>query len=1089
MSYIYQEIKSTSMKNGYVRILLLMLLLFAGKAKADHFAAGDLYLVYIGAGIDGCTGTTEYKYEVHFDQFKACDRNPTNGATLATTVNIDYRSATAVAAGLPGATGSVTCTLLLQDTLDQLCEIFKKTNSCYVNSTTAPLGFDRVMTMGIVTLPYPQPDWTFWFSSCCTSNNLVNVPSYQPFYIETMINNVVKYNNSTPRFKVMPLPYLCNNSASVFLNGPVDVNNDSLRTYNIFHYTHNNPTVPPTWLTFNTGYSINDPMGSAASNPWRMDTATGAAYFTPQNAGRYTFDFQCDEYDPKTQVRTAYIRRTCEVNVLNCSYPPPKVDTIPVTINNGTYQPKQKRILACPGSNLNFVINGTASSATSAVFLEADFDDMGRMPGATFNITGQGGQTPVGTYSWTPTTSDIGEYTLKIVSKDSTCSGTGTLIVQKNYVVVRIKIANGIDVGPDRAICKLYPEPQQLFVRGYESVNQLTWTDISGGPARDLTSSTIHNPVANPTVTTTYVISAPELAGACRSIDTITVFVDTTNTADIFPNTDNFVLCRPDYLQLDLNMKGQGPRNNLLCGPSTLPKYTLDSVYVYGSSTFGYGFSYDTIGNISPILHNNVRAVKQQYLIKREELREYGVRSVVLRDILFETARSTSPATYEYRDFRISLKCTNRDEMTAAAGFETGTIPVYTAPGPTLMPNGPHLFEFDTPFSIDTTKNLIVEICYSNNDILSGCSSTTGTNTPPVIKYMPTTYRSMIELKPNTSATTVCNVGRDPGIKEYKGRPVMKFRFSKAPPLPFEFKWTPGQYLSDSAVKQPLAYVNKSIRYTVETVGNSGCLLRDTIDIYVPEHDFYALPKDTAICFGETAPLEIRNGTYYHWFEYENGEYKSAHQSLSCDMCRAPIAKPKKTTHYKIKVGDDVFCFDTIDAYITVKPLPIVKILTPDTMVKVGQSLQLMVNGARLYNWSPVSSLNNPNIAYPTATPTESTMYVVSGIGSNGCRSFDTVRVGVDYRSNLIIPTAFSPNGDGKNDIFRVSNMSFQRYIEFRVFNRWGQEVYNGTDGRKGWDGTWKGVPQEIGNYQYVIRVAYPDGYVETYKGDVTLVR
>jgi gliding motility-associated-like protein len=73
--------------------------------------------------------------------------------------------------------------------------------------------------------------------------------------------------------------------------------------------------------------------------------------------------------------------------------------------------------------------------------------------------------------------------------------------------------------------------------------------------------------------------------------------------------------------------------------------------------------------------------------------------------------------------------------------------------------------------------------------------------------------------------------------------------------------------------------------------------------------------------------------------------------------------------------------------------------------------------------------------------------------------------------------------------VFRVSNMTVQRYVEFRVFNRWGQEVYNGTDGRKGWDGTWKGVPQEIGNYQYLIRVAYPDGFVETYKGDVTLVR
>ena len=188
-------------------------------------------------------------------------------------------------------------------------------------------------------------------------------------------------------------------------------------------------------------------------------------------------------------------------------------------------------------------------------------------------------------------------------------------------------------------------------------------------------------------------------------------------------------------------------------------------------------------------------------------------------------------------------------------------------------------------------------------------------------------------------------------------------------------------------------------------------------------------------------------------------------------------------------VGDDVFCYDTIDAYVEVRPLPKVNIITPDTIVRYGQSVQLLVNGARMYNWTPVSSLNNPNISYPIATPTEPTMYVVAGISNTGCYSHDTVRVGINYRDNINIPTAFSPNGDGKNDVFRVTNMTFQRLIEFKVFNRWGQQMYNGLDPKSGWDGTWKGVPQELGNYQYMIRVSSPDGLVETYKGDVTLLR
>jgi gliding motility-associated-like protein len=95
----------------------------------------------------------------------------------------------------------------------------------------------------------------------------------------------------------------------------------------------------------------------------------------------------------------------------------------------------------------------------------------------------------------------------------------------------------------------------------------------------------------------------------------------------------------------------------------------------------------------------------------------------------------------------------------------------------------------------------------------------------------------------------------------------------------------------------------------------------------------------------------------------------------------------------------------------------------------------------------------------------------------------------VNKRENVFVPTAFSPNGDGKNDVFRVANMTFQRIMEFRVFNRWGQEIFATTDAKGGWDGSWNGEPQPIGNYRYMIKLAQPDGRTENYAGDVTLIR
>ena len=320
-------------------------------------------------------------------------------------------------------------------------------------------------------------------------------------------------------------------------------------------------------------------------------------------------------------------------------------------------------------------------------------------------------------------------------------------------------------------------------------------------------------------------------------------------------------------------------------------------------------------------------------------------------------------------------------------------------------------------------------------------------------------------------------------------RPVFRFTYCEANPLPFEIVWKEGNYLSDTTIAQPLAYVSESERFVVQTIGRTGCIMRDTLEIYVPKHDIKILPGDTAICYGDRTPISVYGGTLYKWYEYENGNYIKPVSGLSCIDCAEPVVAPLKTTDYRIVVSDSVFCYDTIGLHVDIMPLPDVRILNEnDTTIKYGQRFQLLASGAKLYNWSPVSSLNNPNISYPVAQPTEDTKYVVGGIGSNGCRAFDTLYVMVDKRDNLLVPTAFSPNGDGKNDVFKVSNLTFQRIMEFRVFNRWGQEIFN-SNTNAGWDGTWQGEPQDIGNYTYLIRVNSPDGSVETYKGDVTLVR
>jgi len=114
----------------------------------------------------------------------------------------------------------------------------------------------------------------------------------------------------------------------------------------------------------------------------------------------------------------------------------------------------------------------------------------------------------------------------------------------------------------------------------------------------------------------------------------------------------------------------------------------------------------------------------------------------------------------------------------------------------------------------------------------------------------------------------------------------------------------------------------------------------------------------------------------------------------------------------------------------------------------------------------------------------------VEGMNEWGCIDSAIVSLNVDDHINEYLPNAFTPNGDGRNDIFRMINAQYDKLVQFIIFNRWGQMVYdNSTDIGQGWDGTFNGVPQDMGTYYYNIIVSTPEGINKNFKGDITLIR
>jgi gliding motility-associated-like protein len=160
-----------------------------------------------------------------------------------------------------------------------------------------------------------------------------------------------------------------------------------------------------------------------------------------------------------------------------------------------------------------------------------------------------------------------------------------------------------------------------------------------------------------------------------------------------------------------------------------------------------------------------------------------------------------------------------------------------------------------------------------------------------------------------------------------------------------------------------------------------------------------------------------------------------------------------------------------------------------DTIIAENQPLQLQASGGQYYNWSPSTGLSDDKIPNPIATLARSTSFVLTAFTEAGCATTDTLNLKVFKGPSFYVPSAFSPNGDGKNDDFRFIAVGMSKIASFQVYNRYGQLVYSSTQVMKGWDGTLGGVEQPAGTYVWVISGVDLSGQSHFKKGTVLLIR
>lgn len=162
-----------------------------------------------------------------------------------------------------------------------------------------------------------------------------------------------------------------------------------------------------------------------------------------------------------------------------------------------------------------------------------------------------------------------------------------------------------------------------------------------------------------------------------------------------------------------------------------------------------------------------------------------------------------------------------------------------------------------------------------------------------------------------------------------------------------------------------------------------------------------------------------------------------------------------------------------------------------DTIIVQGESIIFNATGGSFYTWTPAAYLNNPNIANPIGyyPDTGRFVYSVHVASQGGCVGDDTITVWVVGQSSIYVPSAFSPNGDGINDVLRPIGVGYRNINYFRVYNRWGQSVFYSTRWGAGWDGQYQGKNADIGTYFWMLSIKDRFGKDVKMTGDATLIR
>lgn len=269
------------------------------------------------------------------------------------------------------------------------------------------------------------------------------------------------------------------------------------------------------------------------------------------------------------------------------------------------------------------------------------------------------------------------------------------------------------------------------------------------------------------------------------------------------------------------------------------------------------------------------------------------------------------------------------------------------------------------------------------------------------------------------------------------------------------------------------------------------CTFVGSVTVSLSDIEVEPLPE-ILICFEDSVQLSVVHSGG------ESASYRWALGDGSIYETPDPWVSPANTTSYSVTVTNQYGCSASSSGNIVQRtgtfPTPFSAWCDVCEIVQAHSTTVFSTDygPGYHYQWMPAQDMETPNNPSSRVDPLATTLYSVSVTDTFGCTLTDTVRIKVHELTcdepYIYVPNAFSPNGDGKNDVLYVRSEILQEFY-FAVYSRWGEKVFECTNLEVGWDGTYKGKPCQNGVYDYYFNGTCVGGKTKELKGNVMLVR